>query len=85
VLTGGKNASVAIASNESFSDWTKTFTTPGSAPPSWTAHFKRAIIETGTQFLPPGPRQGPATTPDVRLAVTAPGRASRRRHYGTHR
>lgn len=32
-----ETASVAIASNESFSGWTKTFTDPRlSAPPSWT-------------------------------------------------
>jgi hypothetical protein len=32
-----ERSAIAIASNEPFSGWTKTFTTRDSAPPSWTA------------------------------------------------
>jgi DNA replication protein DnaC len=42
-------ASVAIASNEAFSGWTKTFTDPGSAPQIVDRiTFGGNIIETGT-------------------------------------
>jgi hypothetical protein len=53
--------SVAIASDESFSGWTKTFTDPDSAPPSSTASFSAATSSrpapTPTASPPPEPEQ----------------------------
>ncbi len=49
--------SVAIASNESFSGWTKTFTDPRlCAAIVDRLTFGGNIIETGTESYPPGPR-----------------------------
>jgi IstB-like ATP binding protein len=57
--------SMAIASNENFSGWTKTFTDPGSARPSSTASPSAATSSrpaaTPTASRKPGP--GPGTPP----------------------
>ena len=51
-----ETASVAIASNESFSGWTKTFTDPRlCAAIVDRLTFSGNIIETGTESYPPGP------------------------------
>jgi DNA replication protein DnaC len=51
-----ENASVAMASNESFSGWTKTFTDPRlCAAIVDRLTFGGNIIDAGTDSLPPGP------------------------------
>jgi hypothetical protein len=55
---------VAIASNESFSGWTKTFTDPRvCAAIVDRLTFAGNIIETGTVFPPARPRPGPTSHP----------------------
>jgi hypothetical protein len=51
-----EKSSVAIASNESFSWWTKTFTDPGSAPQSSTGSPSAA---TSSKLAPPRPHPRP--------------------------
>ncbi|SEE70827.1 IstB-like ATP binding protein [Streptomyces sp. KS_5] len=59
--------SVAIASNESFSGWTQTFTDPRlCAAIVDRLTFNGAIIQTST-VLPPCPYQGPGRTSRGRL------------------
>ena len=63
--------SVAIASNESFSGWTKTFTDPRlCAAIVDRLTFGGNIIETGTSLLPPRPHPGPPDRRQMTRGVT---------------
>lgn len=70
--------SMAIATDESFSSWTKTFTTPGSARRSWTGSPSAATssrpAQTPTGSLPRGHAPGSSGRPDppARLRTASP-------------
>ena len=79
VLTEGEEkASVAIASNESFSGWTKTFTDPASALPSSTASPSAATSSRPAPTPTASPRPVPPRTDPHRHAPDLP--RHRRRH-----
>ena len=74
-----ERSAIAIASNEPFSGWTKTFTDPRlCAAIVDRLTFAGQIIETGTDLLPAGPRP-PAT--GRRLTTT---RSKHRRERGRY-
>ena len=80
-----ERSAVAIASNEPFSSWTKTFTDPRlCAAIVDRLTFAGQIIETGTSFLPAGPRpqatQRPRTVTETLHtgSVTVPIHVGRR-------
>jgi DNA replication protein DnaC len=59
-----EKASVAIATNESFSGWTKTFTDPASAQRSWTGSHSKA------QSSKPAPTPTASPTPKINNTPT---------------
>ncbi|MEV3920720.1 ATP-binding protein [Actinomadura coerulea] len=77
--------SLAIASNDSFGGWTKTFTDPACAPPSSTGSPSAAPSSrpAPTPTASPRPAPEPNTTPaEPRQLSVANGAEALRGHYG---
>lgn len=70
-----EKASAAIATNESFSGWTKTFTDPRlCAAIVDRLTFKGTIIENQHRLLPPRPHQKPPTCRCLKARLALPER-----------